>query len=200
MHAKDESRCHCAVHTGCIGIFYRSTGVQQRQRKLQAVTYLCVPMNRGDMLLGRGFFAHQTTIPSAYSSTSRFESGVGRYSNGKSPKNRDRRASQCPKCRSSMARVHRRPLDRLLYLGIVTQRLRCTSPTCGHEFLEKPTTRAANARPWVVGAVVGMFVLAIALSFPLYVAWEADALGPSALPEPALNRHVTSELSGGRAP
>ena len=82
-----------------------------------------------------------------------------------------------------MRRVHRLPLDRLLNLGIATQRLRCNSPTCAYEFLKKPQTLAANTRPWMVGSVVATIAIALGLA----------ALSPLELPSEVVNASVAAE-------
>jgi hypothetical protein len=105
------------------------------------------------------------------------------------------RFGRCPKCRSSLVRVRRRPLDRLLNMGIAAKRLRCASPICGHEFLKKPTTLAAKTRPWVVGTA-----MAVGLALGYLALEVGTAISPSALPEAASNWRVTAELGDARVP
>ena len=116
---------------------------------------------------------------------------------GQSAELKDRhRFGRCPKCRSWMARAHRRPIERLLYLGIEAQRLRCTSPECANEFLEKPKTLAAITRPWVVGVLAATFVLAIPIVLGVILAWQVEmASSSSAPPESVFNRPAKGERS-----
>ena len=52
------------------------------------------------------------------------------------------------------------------------QRYRCHTPTCAHEYLSKPNTLDAAARPWVVSASL----TAIGIVLGLYLTSEVQAL------------------------
>ena len=81
-----------------------------------------------------------------------------------------RSARRCPVCDSGMIRIHPRVVDRLLNAGIGVQRYRCHTPTCAHEYLNRPNTLDAAARPWVVSACL----TAIASVLGLYLMSEVQ--------------------------
>jgi hypothetical protein len=87
-----------------------------------------------------------------------------------------------------MIRIHPRVIDRLLNAGIAVRRYRCHAPICAHEYLSKPDTLDAAARPWLVTASL----TAIAIVSGLFLISEMEGMqeglerGPSFVSQSAV--------------